>query len=532
MWFSILRSCAHVVAIASGLTLVWLAPATSQEKGGKAVVASVKIPSLNPLHPAAAVGQVSAQLYGTLLRMDEDWELQPNLAKSWQVSDNGLQLTFKLHPKAQFHDGSAITSADVKWSIENSVANHRFGTAMFGAIGGIETPNAQTIVVSLVKPSPAILRSMTSPRFLPILPKAVYGDGQKFMKHPRHADPVGSGPFKLSDNGLPSYLVLEPFEGWVNEGPYLDQVVFQVVGDQSALRVGFQRGEFHLASGSALSTYRDLAQYDELDKVVVDPCCEATGSIFAMDMNNRKPPLDDARVRKAISMAINRPFISEKLHVGRTFVPTGPIVASNPYGMSDAAPLEYNLEQAKALLDEAGYPEGSDGNRFELSLIHLSIWRDLHITVGTYLVPQLAKVGIKINREQMPDTGSWGKRVSAWNYDLALMLPGNFHDPTVGVSRIYVCDNIKNRAYTNTSGHCDPKTDALFEAAAIETDDTKRKDLYRQVGERIRDAMPITWISETPTQMIRDVRLENMPIGGWGFYGPMDGVWWNAGAKK
>lgn len=295
MWFSILRSCAHVVAIASGLTLVWLAPATSQEKGGKAVVASVKIPSLNPLHPAAAVGQVSAQLYGTLLRMDEDWELQPNLAKSWQVSDNGLQLTFKLHPKAQFHDGSAITSADVKWSIENSVANHRFGTAMFGAIGGIETPNAQTIVVSLVKPSPAILRSMTSPRFLPILPKAVYGDGQKFMKHPRHADPVGSGPFKLSDNGLPSYLVLEPFEGWVNEGPYLDQVVFQVVGDQSALRVGFQRGEFHLASGSALSTYRDLAQYDELDKVVVDPCCEATGSIFAMDMNNRKPPLDDAR---------------------------------------------------------------------------------------------------------------------------------------------------------------------------------------------------------------------------------------------
>ncbi len=532
MPFDFLRRCGQAIVLAASFSIVGLGTGQAQEKGGKAVVASVKIPSLNPLHPAAAVGQVSAQLYGTLLRMDEDWALQPNLAQSWEGSEDGLSFTFKLHPDATFHDGSAITSADVKWSLENSISNHRFGPAMFGAVDAIDTPDDQTIVVSLSSPSPAILRSMTSPRFLPILSQAIYGDGQEFMKHPRHANPVGSGPFKLTDNGLPSYLLLEPFEGWVQDGPYLDQVVFQVVGDQSALRVGLQRGDFHLASGTALSTYRDLAKYEELPNVRVDSCCHATGSIFAMDMNNRKPPLDDQRVREAISLAINRPFISEKLHVGRTFVPTGPIVSSNPYGMSDVAPLEYDQERAKTLLDEAGYPAGSDGTRFELSLIHLSIWRDLHITVGEYLVPQLAQVGIKINREQMPDTGSWGKRVSAWDYDLALMLPGNFHDPTVGVSRIYVCDNIKNRAYTNTSGHCDPEVDKLFNAAASETDDAKRKELYHQVGMRIRAQMPITWISETPTQMIRDVRLENMPIGGWGFYGPMDQVWWNPDATK
>jgi peptide/nickel transport system substrate-binding protein len=507
-------------------------PSAAQESGGEIVVASVNIPSLNPLHPAAAVGQVSAQLYGTLVRMDEDWEVQPNIAESWEVSDDGLIITFNLNSEAVFHDGTPITTADVRFSIETSVQNHRFGPEMFGTINTIETPDALTVVLGLSQPSPALLRSMSSPRFLPILPTHIFDDGQDFMTHPAHANPIGSGPFMVADNGLPSYLILEPFEGWVQPGPYLDQIVFQVINDPSAVRVGFQRGDFQLASGTALSTYRDLARYEEMEFVTVETCCLATGSMFAMDMNNRRPPLDDERVREAISLAINRPFISETLHGGRSYVPTGPIVASNPYGMQDAVPLEYDLERANALLDEAGYEAGSDGTRFELSLIHLSIWRDLHITVGEYLVPQLALVGIEINREQMPDTGSWGRRVSAWDYDLALMLPGNFHDPTVGVSRLYRCDNIQNRAYTNTSGYCDPEVDALFAAAAVENDEIQRQDLYRQVGERIRDAMPITWIAETPTQMIRDVRLADMPIGGWGFYGPMDRVWWDEDATE
>jgi peptide/nickel transport system substrate-binding protein len=532
MHLKFLGRCTQAIALAACLTLVGMTPTIAQQKGGKAVIASAKIASLNPLHVSAAVGLVSPQVYGTLVRMNDDWDLQPNLADSWAMGDDSLSFTFNLNADATFHDGAPVTSADVKYSLETSLANHRFGPAMFGAIESVETPDPQTVVFKLSRPSPAILRSMTSPRFLPIVPKHIFDDGQEFMKHPRHADPVGSGPFKVVDNGLPSYLVLEPFEEWALPGPYLDQIVFQVIGDQSAVRVGFQRGEFHLASGTALSTYRDLENYDSMEYVSVDPCCEGTGSMFAMDMNSRRPPLDDVRVREAISLAINRPFITEKLHLGRSFVPTGPIVASNPFGMKDAEPLEYDQGRAKALLDEAGYPAGSDGTRFELSLIHLSIWRDLHITVGEYLVPQLAEVGIKINREQMPDTGSWGKRVSAWDYDLALMLPGNFHDPTVGVSRLYVCDNIKNRAYTNTSGYCDPEVDALFSQAAIESDELKRKNLYRQVGERIRTAMPITWIAETPSQMIRDVRLQNMSIGGWGFYGPMDRVWWNVDATK
>lgn len=507
-------------------------PASAQEKGGEAVFMSIEIPSLNPLHASSATGLVSPNLYATLVRLDDAWAPQPYLASAWELSDDGLTYTFHLEPGATFQDGEPITSEDVKWSLETAREQHRFGPTMFGSIETIDTPDPETAVFHLSQPSPALLRSASSPRFLPIMPKHVFDDGQDFMTHPAHEQPVGSGPFKLTDNGLPSYLVLEPSETFWGEGPYLERLIYRVVTDQTAVRVGFEREEFHIAMGSATSLYRDMKRYQELPHIAVDPCCDAVGSIFAMDINNREAPLDDAKVRRAIALAIDWDFMTEKLHSGWTKIPTGPIVSASPYADPDASPMQYDPEQAMALLDEAGYPAGDDGTRFELSLIHLSSYRDLMVTVGEYLVPQLAKVGIKINREQMPDSASWSKRTGDWDYDLALALPGNFHDPTVGVSRLYVCDNIKHVAYTNTSGYCNPKVDELFAAAAIEPDEEKRKALYFEVGKILREDMPMIWVVESPAPLIHDIRLKDMPIEAWGPYGPLDKVWWDAEATK
>ena len=521
----------------SALSLMLLAPigtspAEAQEHGGEAVFMSIPVPSLNPLHASAATGLISPNIYATLVRLDDDWTPQPYLATDWNVSQDGLTYTFHLNAAAKFQDGAPITAQDAKWSLETATKLHRFGPTMFGAVETIDTPDATTLVLHLSKPSPALLRSASSPRFLPIMPKHVFDDGQDFMTHPAHENPVGSGPFKVADNGLPSYLVLEPFEGYWGDGPYLDRLIFRVVTDQTAVRVGFERGEFQLAMGSATSLYRDMKKYQALPHIAVDSCCDAVGSIFAMDVNNREPPLDDARVRRAIALAIDWKFVTEKLHSGWTRIPTGPIVSASPYADPSAPQMEYDPEKAKALLDEAGYPAGADGTRFELSLIHLSSYRDLMVTVGEYLVPQLAKVGIKINREQMPDSASWSKRTADWNYDLALSLPGNFQDPTVGVSRLYVCDNIQHRAYTNTSGYCNPKVDELFAKAAVEPDEEKRKQMYYAVAEILREDMPMIWIVESPAPLIHDIRLQNLPIKGWGVYGPLDRVWWDANASK
>ena len=99
------------------------------------------------------------------MRLADDWTPQPYLADSWKVAADGLTYTFHLHPGALFHDNTPITSEDVKWSLEQSVKYHRFGPTMFGTVSSIDTPDADTVVFHLSQPNPALLRSMSSPRF-------------------------------------------------------------------------------------------------------------------------------------------------------------------------------------------------------------------------------------------------------------------------------------------------------------------------------------------------------------------------------
>lgn len=519
---------------AAMLTAVFVLGATESvladngKRGGSLTVMSGPIPNLDPMGASASAGHVYGQIFGSLTRLDAEWTPQPYLARSWEVSEDGMTITFRLDPAAKFHDGQPVTSDDVAFSLGISQKHHRFGPQMFGPIEFVETPDAETAIFRLSQPHAATMLSTSVARFLPILPKHVYGDGQDYTTHPAHAQPVGSGPFVVKDASLPEYVILERFDGYLREGlPYLDQIVFRVVRDQTAIRVGLEREEFHLAVASSTMRLRDLRKFQELDHLEIDQCCFANGSILVIDVNNRRPPLDDKRVRKALRLAIDYEFISSKLHDGWTKRPIGPIVSASPFADKEAAPLPTDLEAAKRLLDEAGYPEKADGTRFEISILHASHYRDFFVTVPEYLVPAMKRVGIKLNREQMPDRTSWSKRMGDWDYDLSMTLPGNFVDPAIGVSRVYVCDNIRHVAYTNTSGYCNENVDELFKKASQETDFEKRKQLYVEVQRLLVEDTPVIWALETPTPMIYHTGLANPPLAAWGPSGPMDETYWH-----
>lgn len=518
-----------VMAVGIGLIAANNLHAEEGKRGGSLTVMSGPIPNLDPMGASAAAGYVYGQIFGSLTRLDPEWTPQPYLAESWDISPDGMTMTFHLDPKAKFHDGKPVTSADVAFSLSIAQKHHRFGPQMFGPIEKVETPDQNTAVFRLSEPHAAAMLSTSVARFLPILPKHVYGDGQEYTTHPAHAMPVGSGPFKVNDASLPEYVILERFDEYLREGlPYLDQIIFRVVRDQTAIRVGLEQEDFHLAVASSTMRYRDLKKFQELDHLKIDQCCFANGSILVIDINNRRPPLDDKRVRKALRLAIDYEFIVNKLHDGWTKRPIGPIVSSSPFADKEAGPLPTDLEEAKRLLDEAGYPAKADGTRFELSILHASHYRDLFVTVPEYLVPAMKRVGIKLNREQMPDRTSWSKRMGDWDYALSMTLPGNYVDPTIGVSRVYVCDNIKHVAYTNTSGYCNEEVDALFEKAAREPDFEKRKQLYAQVQRLLVEETPVIWALETPSPMIYHAGLANPPLAAWGPSGPMDETYWKA----
>ncbi|MCB1512833.1 MAG: ABC transporter substrate-binding protein, partial [Hyphomicrobiaceae bacterium] len=185
-------------ATAAAAFLATSALADEPKRGGTLVTVIASTPRvLNPaVQSGVATGFPGAQLFASPLRYDDSWTPQPYLAKSWEVSDDGLKVTLHLVENATFHDGHPITSEDVAFSVDIIKQYHPF-KSMFAPVTSVDTPDPHTAVINLSKPHPALMLAMSG-QLMSIIPKHIYGDGQDPKNHPRNnVDVVGSGPFKL-----------------------------------------------------------------------------------------------------------------------------------------------------------------------------------------------------------------------------------------------------------------------------------------------------------------------------------------------
>lgn len=483
-----------------GSTAALSAPAPVQ--GGTVVYLSSKIPSLNPLHSAYEVGLVTSQIYASLTRMNENNEISPYIAESWEVSNGGKTYTFKIAANANFHDGKPVTAQDVAFSFDTVKKLHRFGPQMFGPIESYEYPDPKTLVVHLSKPHGPLLLAATTPRQLPILPKHVFGGAEDFMKHPGHKDPVGSGPFVISDRKTDEYVsIARNPDHFVDGLPYLDRIIYQNVADKTAKRIGLRQNKFHLARTDSVMRFSDIREFSKLDHLTLTEYQGISGGAIVLEFNNRKAPLNNLKVRQAIAYAVKRDHISNVLHGGYTKPARGPLPATNVFFNDDLQGYPFDLDKANKLLDDAGYPMKDDGTRLELGIIFIAppFMPDFQSLPAEYVQAALKKVGIKVRLQPQQGFAGWAKTSAAWDFDMSINWPGDKTDPAIGVSRLYVCDNIKNQAYTNTSGYCNESVDKIFEAAALEPDFDKRKAMYKEVQDILLEEMPMLWLFDTPS---------------------------------
>lgn len=490
-------------ALALGVaSVVTTAQAEQPQQGGSVVYLSSKIPSLNPLHSAYEVGLVTSQIFASLVRLDEKNEIAPYLAESWEISDDGLTYTFNLAKNAKFHDGTPITSEDVAFSFDVMKANHRFGSQMFGPIESYEFPDANTLVMTLSKPHGPLLLAATNPRQMPILSKAVYGQAEDFMQQDAHKSPVGSGPFRLKEIKADEFVSIERNEDHFVDGlPYLDEIIYQNVQDKTAKRIGLRQNQFQLARTDSVMRFSDIAEFSKLDHLSLEEYKGVSGGAIVLEFNNRKEPLNNKMVRQAIAYAINRSQISDVLHGGFTKPARSPLPATNVFFNDQLQGYPFDVDKANAMLDEAGFPMGDDDTRFELNLIYIAppFMPDFNTLPSEFIAASLKKVGIKVNLEPQQGFAGWAERSAAWDFDMSINWPGDKTDPAIGVSRLYVCDNIKNQAYTNTSGYCNEKVDAIFEEAAAEADFENRRQLYAEVQDILLEDIPMLWLFDTPS---------------------------------
>jgi peptide/nickel transport system substrate-binding protein len=522
------------IVAASLLAIAAILPAHAQKKGGTLTYTFQPEPTaLSTISTTAVpVSLIASKIYESLLEYEgPGMKPVPGIAESWTVSKDQKTYTFKLRKGVTWHDGKPFTSEDVKFSIEKVVTPyHSRGKTYFGDLQSIQTPDAQTVIFTLKQPVPYFLRAF-QPTESPMFPKHGFTDDEVAQGKIRTAkimqNPIGTGPFKLKEWKKGSYIILERNPNYWKPGrPYLDQLILRVIPDGSARAIAVEKGEVDLAPMSALPP-AEIQRLGKLPTLVASQeGSEGLGPIMWLEVNNRQKPLSDVRVRQAMSLAIDRKRLVDVIWYGQGKPASGPIVSGNPNLFDKSLkPLEYNVDKANKMLDDAGYKRGAGGMRFKLTQNVLPYGEEW-VRQAEFLKQEFRKVGIDVETQSL-DMGGWLKRIyTDWNYDFTSNFTHNYSDPTIGVQRAFISSNIKRGAtFSNSMDYVNENLDALFKKAALLPDGPERTKAWTDIQGILRRDMPVIFLIEMSYSSVWNKRVHGLITNGISMYAGWDGVW-------
>lgn len=467
-------------------------PETSPEAegplyGGTLVIAGSDPGTLNPAVTSAGnVHPVTGHIFNGLVRLDHDFQPQPDLAEDWEVSEDGTTYTFEL-AEASWHDGEPFTSADVKFTFEEVLTEEhpRTRTALGPILDGIDTPDERTVVFRLSQPYAPFLKLIDEDNGA-ILPKHLF-EGTDPRQNPASAEPVGTGPFMFESKEADRITLVRNPDYFKEGEPYLDEVVFRFMPPGPQATQALLAGEADWISPSDPDVERVR---QEEGVVVTERGREGFARVVRLIPNMEREPWDDVRVRQAVAYAIGnegRELISEAAYSGVMKPATGPISQDFPPWYTDDVPdYPQDLDKARQLLDEAGLVAGDDGVRFRVSFIYDQGFAN----AADLVIQQLKEVGIVLEPEVM-EFAAWVKKLYIdKDFDLGYSQLTDPPDPDIGTRRAYDCDNIAPAPFSNGSSYCNRELDELWVEAAAEADRDRRVELYAEIQRIIVEDQP------------------------------------------
>lgn len=473
------------------------AGAAEPRAGGTLRIATVA--AVRSLDPSIAYDEVSAYALHALFDTLVDYapastELVPRLAERWEVAPDARTYRFWLAPGIRYSDGVPIVAADVKRSLERALTtpDSPFGSFLADVDGaaavvagttrdcrGIVAPNERELVIRLARPNVAFLYVLTMPFTTPQRADHLAAAGDQLRR-----TPLGSGPFVLASWREGERLVLRrnPAYHDATRG-YLDEIVVleNIPSDTQFLM--FERGELDAAEKLTAPDYLWLmAQPAWAPYIRTRPVMNAFGS----RMNVRRKPFDDRRVRQALNYALNKQHTYKLLN--GTTVPSHGLLAPGVFGRDDAlAPYPHDPARARALLAEAGYPDGFD-------VEYVTTADDEPAKLAASLQGDLAEVGVRVRISQV----SWAAYLTAVGKPDGPALSftswvGDFPDPTNFLDPRFHSRAIADDGSTNDSFYANPALDALLDAARAEPDRDARAALYRRAEQILHADAPWIW---------------------------------------
>ncbi|MEZ4508013.1 MAG: ABC transporter substrate-binding protein [Thermomicrobiales bacterium] len=424
------------------------------------------------LNSATALWKATELIYSFLTQVNPDLTVRPDLAKSWEISEDGLTYTFKLNP-ATFHNGRAVVAADVKYSFERLVdpatASPTAGSLV--SMQSIEAPDDETVVITLTQPNAAFLVELSGMGCI-IIPKEVVEEHGDLMQVA-----VGSGPFKFVEYVPNTHIKLEKNPDYFESGlPYLDAVEMLIAAEDNSRTAALIQGTV------------DFIEYvpsQDIPILEADSSIKLAGNsiqqIRMIAFNLTREPFDNPQVRKAISMAVDRgPIIDAALSGYGT--PTEQIFAADFWASLGEREIPApDIEGAKALLAEAGFPDGIKTT--------LTGWAEYGFLKNAAVVvqEQLKQIGIEAELNLL-DTGSMLQTVyTDFDFDVVVTGDSTYVDPNSLIYR-----NFKTGEGGNFSQYSDPEMDQLIDDGIATTDLAARTEIYQTISEKLLVDLP--WV--------------------------------------
>ena len=448
--------------------------ATAGTPGGALVIGVTSDP--DTLFPWKATQfqavRVLEQIYGTLTEFDQDLNVVPGLATSWEASADGTQLTLTLRDGVTFTDGTAFDSASVKSSLEAIMdeATAAVARSSLSQVTSVDAPDATTVVLNLSAPDAALPANLATVN-MAMLPAGA-------TEAELNTTPDGTGPFKLEQRSPSQAITLAANPDYWGDAPTLASVEFRVIPDESSIVSALQSGNVQFA------VFDDPLVAKTAEGPSVSVATTPQLSYHVLQLNARRGDLADVNVRLAMQCAIDRQQVLDTAALGEGEV-TGPITSPAYRSDPSARPCpSRDLDKAKEYLAKAGKSGGVTINTIVSQGEYAT-----SVNEAQNLAAQLAEAGITLNLEVL-ESGSYVDRWIAADFDAAVALNGGRPDPDGMYGRYFTSTGNLNKV----AGYSSPELDALFAEGKATSDPAARKGIYSKVSDELENNAAWIWL--------------------------------------
>ena len=410
--------------------------------------------------------RILQNIHDGLVTADKDLNIIPELAESYEVSSDGLTYTFNLRKGVKFHDGSDLTSADVKYSFETLMDpdTGAVNKPVINSVGSIDTPDDYTVIIKmdpLNKPVLGRLAGLGAGAIIPEGSASIQGE-----------TPIGAGPLKFVRREMGNEVELEKFDDYWDGPACIDRLIAKEVTEPTVRLTGLRTGEMDLINDIPADRIEEIKNDKNL-KVL----SWSHGVFDFVNLNYKHEPFQDERVRLAIDYMIDKEMLLQGALWGQGKIAASPGFVSSASYNKNLNQRPQDIAKAKALLAEAGYGPGDLKVVFKATTNY-----PYHVEAAQILVEWFRQAGVELTIEQL----TWADWLSQ------VWVDKDFQMSMMNFNSIWEEDFLYYSLYNSTGGFNyrginDTVIDELTEKARVTVDDGARADIYREVQQRVFD---------------------------------------------